>query len=143
MQDLTTEVDSHIAAYRQGTIYEGVRKSDIKVFILASRQPRSMSAMARDLSVSRQAVHDSVKRLIALDVVELIDIPNNGRDKQVAVTERGTQGRLFALAQVEKLEVKCAEILGKEEFELFRKMLLTLLTGLKQNASQPDQATGV
>lgn len=143
LQDLTTILDDHFTTLRKGTRYESLRKSDTKVFILASRQPRSMAAMAKDLAISRQAVHDSVKRLVALEVVEVVALPNNSRDKIVAVTERGLQARLVALSYIEKLEAICADILGKEEFELFRKMLVVLLRGLKQQAVPQDHAIRV
>jgi DNA-binding MarR family transcriptional regulator len=143
LQDLATVLDDHFSNLRQGTRYESIRKSDTKVFILASRDPRSMAALAKDLAISRQAVHDCVKRLIDLEIVELVAHPNNSRDKIVAVTERGLKARMVALGQIQILEAHCAELLGKEEFELFRKMLVTLLHGLKQKPPEAFQATGV
>jgi DNA-binding MarR family transcriptional regulator len=130
--ELTLVLDSHYAELRRGTRYENLRKSDIKVFALASQEPRSMAALARYLEVSRQAVHDSVKRLIALDIVELVVMPNNSRDKVVIVTERGKGAQALTRNNISKLESACSDILGKEEFELLRKMLASLRRGLDQ-----------
>ena len=140
--DLTFVLDRHFAALRKGTRYESLRKSDIKVFVLASRQPNTMAALARDLAVSRQAVHLSVKRLAALDVVELVALPNNARDRVVAITEQGKAAQSYARTNIAKLETICSEILGKEEFELLKKMLGTLMLGLKQIPVAHSQTTG-
>ncbi len=140
--ELTFVLDRHFAALRKGTSYAGLRKSDIKVFVLASRQPSSMAALARDLAVSRQAVHDSVKRLAALDIVALVALPNNARDRVVTITERGKDAQAYARTNIAKLETTCSEILGKEEFELLKKMLGTLMLGLKQIPVAQSQVTG-
>lgn len=143
MQQLSVALESHFAALRKGSHCESLRKSDVKVFFLASRQPRSMATMARDLGVSRQAIHESVKRLVALDIVELEIQSDNGRDKVVAVTELGKDAQILAQTSIAKLESTGAEILGKEEFELFRKMLGLLLHGFKQVPVPQIRATSV
>ena len=102
-----------------------------------------MSAMARDLGISRQAVHDSVKRLVELDVVELIPQPGNSRDKLVAVTDRGLHARQAALDFIESIEQECVAIVGKRKLENFRSTLVELLEGLKENVPTKTQATGV
>ena len=132
LQDLTAHLDHQLTHYRQGTRYENVRKSDVRVFTLASRKSRTMSHMARDLDVSRQAVHSSVKRLIDLKVVELIAQPGNSRDKLVAVTERGFHARQIAVEQIQRLEKELQLVLGAEKLGQFRSLLQELVVGLNQ-----------
>jgi DNA-binding MarR family transcriptional regulator len=131
MQDLVAEMDRRGAIYRKGTRYENVRQSDVRVFIIASREARTVSDIARELEVSRQAVHSSVTRLKVLEVVELLPQPGNDRDKLVAVTEKGWQAQAVANDAIKKIESECAEILGKKGLEQFRQQLLALVTALK------------
>jgi DNA-binding MarR family transcriptional regulator len=131
LQDLAGELDRRTIAHRKGTRYEKVRQSDVRVFIMASRTPRTVSDIARELEVTRQAVHGSVQRLKQLQVLELLAQPGNERDKLVAVTEKGWQAQQVANASIRLLEQECAEILGKKGLEQFRKQLLALVTALK------------
>jgi DNA-binding MarR family transcriptional regulator len=131
LQDLASELDRRAVVHRRGTRYENVRQSDVRVFILASRQSRTVSEIARELEVTRQAVHSSVTRLKALEVVELLPQPGSDRDKLVAVTEKGWQAQAVANTTIQHLEKECAEILGAKGLEQFRKQLLALVTALK------------
>jgi DNA-binding MarR family transcriptional regulator len=134
LQDLTAELDNRTIAHRRGTRYENVRQSDVRVFIIASRQPRTVSSIAREMDVTRQAVHSSVQRLKTLQVVELIAQPGNDRDKLVAVTEKGWQAQQVANESIRHLEAEIAEILGVKGLEQLRKQLLALVTTLKLRA---------
>jgi DNA-binding MarR family transcriptional regulator len=131
LQDLTSELDRHGAVHRRGTRYEGARQSDVRVFVMASRQPRTVSEIARELQVTRQAVHSSITRLKSLDVVELVHQPGNDRDKLVAVTDKGWQAQAVANDVIKQLERECAEILGTKGLEQFRRQLLALVSALK------------
>ena len=131
LRDLTAELDRRTVVHRQGTRYENVRQSDVRVFIIASRQPSTESEIARELEVTRQAVHSSVQRLKELGVVEMLPQPGNGRDKLVAVTEKGWQAQEVANASIRLLEKECADILGSKGLEQFRKQLVALVAALK------------
>jgi DNA-binding MarR family transcriptional regulator len=130
-QDFILQLDTRFGRMRMGTRYGKARLSDLKVFIAASRNPRSIADIARDHAVSRQAIQASVQRLVALDVVELLPHPKNHRDKIVSVTERGWEARQQALKHIDLVEKECAEILGAKGLEQFRAQLLALTVGLK------------
>jgi DNA-binding MarR family transcriptional regulator len=131
LQDLTSELDRRAIAFRKGTRYENARQSDVRVFILASRQARSESELARELEVTRQSVHASVQRLRQMDVVELVSQPGNARDKLVTVTDKGWEAQAMAKKSIALLEADCASILGEKGLEQFRKQLLALVTALQ------------
>ena len=154
LQDFTLQLDHLIMAQRNGTRYENARRSDLKVFIMASRQPHTLSSLARALSISRQAVHSSVKRLAALQVVEVLPLAGSARDKIVTVTEKGWHARQTANEQIVRLEAECASIIGEKGLEQFRMLLQAMVLGLKSkhafdteiadaDAAQAVQATGV
>ena len=133
-QDLMHLLGLRLVDLRKGTRYEQVRRSDVRVFALAARHPRSVSEIARDLAVSRQAVHSSFKRLEALKILEMIPHPTSGRDKLMAVTERGQHASLTAIDQIAILDAECASIIGRKRLEQMRESLVELVAGLKARA---------
>ncbi len=126
LQDVSDGLDAKLAAYRAGTRFKNVRPSDVRVFVLALRQPRSMAELARILLVSRQAVHSSVKRLQQLRIVELKAAPDNAKNKWVVITDRGESARNAAQAQIKKIEAECAEVIGSDGLEKLRELLEAL-----------------
>jgi DNA-binding MarR family transcriptional regulator len=131
VDELLTEIDRRIATHLQGTSYDGMRQSDLKVGYYASRKPSTASELARDLKISRQAVHSSLERLKALDVIDLESHPTSNREKIVVFTEGGRRAQEVALAFLKSFDNECAGILGQKGFEQFRQQLLTLVTALK------------
>jgi DNA-binding MarR family transcriptional regulator len=121
--ELGLGIDNRLQSLREGSRYAGVRNSDVKVFMRAFRGPSTVAEIARHLEVSRQAVHQSVKRLQALKVVELVPQANNNRDKLVTTTERGLHAQKTALDQIATIENEMAALLGEEGLQTFRKHL--------------------
>lgn len=130
LRDLGFLLDDRLRDLRKDTRYAHVRNSDVKVFVRASRYPSTLAEIARSLRVSRQAVHLSVKRLQALGVVELVAQPNNRRDKQVQITERGKQAESIAAAQIATIESEMAAVIGSDGVTLFRTLLTKLIKDL-------------
>ncbi len=131
LQQLSFLIDNRYTELRRGTRYSDVRPSDIRVFVQVARQARSETEIAQAMNVTRQAVQSSVKRLVAMKVVEVVPKPNNGRDKIVQLTERGLVARQTAAEQIRIVEAECAAIIGREELERLRGLLLHLETGYR------------
>ena len=74
--------------------------------VLGVRRP---SDIARRLGVSRQAIHATINQMIALDIVELVDDPTNGRVQIVAPTKIGETMRVDA----QRAMVVMADELGR------------------------------
>lgn len=70
--------------------------------------------MAKHLRVSKQAVQQSLKELVAKGFVTVAPDPDNGRQKIVAVTERGRKMREIALNGIQALETKLASRIGAD-----------------------------
>ncbi len=126
LQVVSDGFDARLSSYRRGTRYESVRPSDVRVFVLALRQPRSIAELARILKVSRQAVHASVHRLRILKVVDLVSGPGNNRDKLVVLTDRGQNARKAAQEQIVGLESEIAAVIGTECLSELRRLLKKL-----------------
>ena len=91
-----------------------------------------------------------------MKMVEVVPLPNNGRNKIVQLTERGKTASLTAAEQIRTVEAECAAIIGDAELERLRGLLLHLATGYREaHAPKPKvkdkgkreqaglQATGV
>ena len=61
--------------------------------VLGVRRP---SDIARNMGVSRQAIHATINQMIELDIVALVDDPTNRRVKLVAPTKTGETMRVDA-----------------------------------------------
>ncbi len=134
LNEITVAVDEKLRKLRGDTRYSQVRNSDVKVFMRAFRSTSTVSEIARSLDVTRQAVHASVQRLMDLKVVELQPLPNNSRDKLVAVTERGRHAQQTALDQIKTIEDQMAKAIGKNELKTLRKHLYMIASAFKQPA---------
>ncbi|MDE2444868.1 MAG: winged helix-turn-helix transcriptional regulator [Alphaproteobacteria bacterium] len=130
---LSLAIDENIQALRKGTIYENARSSDGRVFVTAARNPRSISDIARELQITRQAAQMSVQRLVKLGLVELKNAPGNSRDKQVIVTPRGQLARKTAARQIQHIEDKFAQVIGRDELERLRGNMVRIVDWLREN----------
>ncbi|MFY0595494.1 MAG: winged helix-turn-helix transcriptional regulator [Cognatishimia sp.] len=127
VQDLSELLDRRMEVLREGTVLGSVRPSDAKVFMLASRHSRTTADIARDLGVSKQAVHMSVQRLKEKDVVRMVPAENSNRDKVIEITERGQEIRGLVAKKIAIIEAEIEAKLGKGKTKEFRQSLLKLL----------------
>jgi DNA-binding MarR family transcriptional regulator len=124
---LGVALDERMTHYRKGTVYESVRPSDVRVFMRAIRKKQTISEIARELNISRQAAQSSVQRLQKLQVLDLESLPSNKRDKFVIVTAKGQHARNTAASQIKRFEGELTAVIGAQGLETFRKNLVTIL----------------
>jgi DNA-binding MarR family transcriptional regulator len=129
--DFLTAINERYIAMRKGTRYENVRQFDGRVFVAATREGYTESEIARLFAVSRQAVHASVERLIALKLLERQPIPGNRRDKRIALTERGVHASQTVSRHIADVEAECAAIIGADNFKTFRLQLELISSTMK------------
>ena len=129
-------IDERMSQYRRGTPYENVRPSDVRVFVRASRNSFTISDIARELQITRQAAQSSVQRLIKLQVIALKTLPGNKRDKVVVITPKGELANRSARQQVVNLENEFAEMIGKDKLEDLRISLGIMLERLNNTLKQ-------
>jgi DNA-binding MarR family transcriptional regulator len=79
--------------------------------------------IARRAGVSRQAVHQTVRELQRLGLVELVPDPANRSAKLVMATDRGRQSTQVALATLAALEVELTQRLGERRVQTLREAL--------------------
>jgi DNA-binding MarR family transcriptional regulator len=129
-------IDDRLSQLRRGTPYEKVRPSDVRVFARALRKSQTISEIAREMRITRQAAQSSVQRLMKLQLLELESIPNNKRDKLVRVTPRGVLASKTAGQQIGQIEAEFASFISKDKVEEFRKHLEMMLDGLRDKLRQ-------
>ncbi|CTQ56101.1 MarR family protein [Roseibium album] len=134
--DLNEHLDQRMVQLRKGTDLDAARPADANLFMMISRNPRTISELARDKGVSRQAVHASVSRLVELGAIRLEPVPGNKRDKLPVPTELGQQARARVGGLLRELEAELVGVLGKEDLEIFRSLLLRLLEAPRDTTSR-------
>ena len=139
LYQLAHVLDERLQQYRRGSRYEKVWQSDTRVFVQATRRKMTLSEIARELKITRQAVQASVKRLRKLDVVDLEAIPGNRRDKWVVITPRGRVAQAGVVRQVDVMEDEIAKALGPMDIETFRTALLAVLEGMTKKVSEGEK----
>lgn len=123
-------MDQRFADVRKGTDYEKVRPSDVRLFVMATRKRFTISELAREMAITRQAAHASVNRLIKLRIVALEDSADDHREKFVAITPRGIHARDVAVFQTAKLEQEFAEFSSQQALDHLRESLSLFVTML-------------
>jgi DNA-binding MarR family transcriptional regulator len=81
--------------------------------VLGVRRP---SDIARNMGVSRQAIHATINQMIELGIVELVDDPTNGRVKIVKPTQMGETMRIDAQRSMIVMGEELGRRLGRPQF---------------------------
>lgn len=83
----------------------------------------AMSVLARQLKVSRQAVHQLVTEGVNAGFLELCDNPQDKRVKLVQFTAKGRKMSAVAMQELQDIEQQLMQHLGKEQVETLRNIL--------------------
>ena len=75
------------------------------------------SDIARNLGVSRQAIHSTINQMVALGMVQLDTDPGDRRHMIVSLTETGARMRRDAQRAMDALTAQIAEVLGQDRFD--------------------------
>ena len=75
------------------------------------------SDIARNLGVSRQAIHSTINQMVRLGMVELTPDPGDRRHMIVSLTPTGARMRQDAQQAMDALSDQLAEQLGQDRFD--------------------------
>ncbi|WP_033075469.1 MarR family winged helix-turn-helix transcriptional regulator [Sphingopyxis sp. MWB1] len=75
------------------------------------------SDIARNLGVSRQAIHKTIAQMAALRIVDMAPDPKDRRHMIVSLTETGARMRRDAQRAMDTLTAQLAERLGQDRFD--------------------------
>ncbi len=75
------------------------------------------SDIARNIGVSRQAIHSTINQMVEMGMVRLEPDPDDRRHSVVSLTETGQQMRQDAQMSMDRLGEQIAQRLGPERFD--------------------------
>ncbi len=75
------------------------------------------SDIARNLGVSRQAIHSTINQMVKLGIVKLEVDPSDRRNMIVALTDLGARMREDAQRSMDALTAQIAQRLGQDRFD--------------------------
>lgn len=100
-----------------------ITHSQSMIIMMIGEGIRRPSAIAERLGVSRQAIHQSIKDLIDVDVVELVPDPQDGRAKIARLSKNGAPIHSKAQRILDKLEAELADRIGRRRTASLRDAL--------------------
>lgn len=75
------------------------------------------SDIARNLGVSRQAIHSTINQMVKLGIVQMEVDPADRRHMIVSLTDLGTRMRKDAQRSMDELTAQIAAVLGQDKFD--------------------------
>lgn len=81
------------------------------------------SDIARNLGLSRQAIHNTINQMVKMDIVRVTPDPDDRRHMILSLTETGTRMRHDAQQAMDALISQIAEKLGAEQLSALMQML--------------------
>jgi len=106
--------DDGLQCYLQTKGWPHVTRSQSMVMIHVVLGVTRPSDIARNLGVSRQAIHTTLSQMVALGICELEDDPADGRSKRVVVAPTGQQMRAAAQEAMRVMYTALEERIGKQ-----------------------------
>ena len=103
--------------------YRFVTPAMHRLFAHMSSKPVSISKLARELAVSRQAVHQTVDAARRRGIVELVEDPLDARARNVRFTDKGMKMVRSASRVVRSIEVDLEERVGRRDLAALRRIL--------------------
>ena len=105
--------DDGLQAYLQKKGWGHVTRPQSMVMINILSGIVRPSDIARNLGISRQAIHATINQMVEMGMLEMRDDPEDGRSKVVALSAMGTAMRMDANAAVEALTAELSRRIGK------------------------------
>jgi len=109
--------DDGLQAYLQAKGWPHVTRPQSMVMVHVVRGVTRPSDIARNLGVSRQAIHATINQMVALGMLELEDDPGDGRSKRVVIATEGLRMRAMAQEAMKVLSAALEERIGKDAVE--------------------------
>jgi len=103
--------------------YGGVTPAMSRLYGHIRREPVGLSELARQLGVSRQAIHKMVGEAVQMGFLELVDSEEDKRIKLVRFSEKGLRMAESARQEMESIEQRVAEKIGQKDLEELRRIL--------------------
>jgi DNA-binding MarR family transcriptional regulator len=109
--------DEGLQNYLRAKGWSEVTHAQSMIMVNVITGTRKPSDIARVLGISRQAVHATIEQMIAMDLVELVDDPDDGRAKILKLSAGGERRRKDARRAVMLLTRELSARIGKQNVQ--------------------------
>lgn len=103
--------------------WPGVTHAQSMLIITVGEGITRPSAIAKQLGISRQAVHQSLNEMVKMGILELVPDPEDGRAKRVRISDTASPMVQDARKVNASLEKELAKRLGADSVKELRKTL--------------------
>ena len=103
--------------------YGDVTPAMSRMFARLPGRPMGLSDLARDMAISRQAVHQLALEGARQGLVEFVPSEADGRVKLLRFTQKGWAMVDDATRKLDRIEARLAEQIGAENVEALRRLL--------------------
>ncbi len=107
----------------QDSPYASASNAEMRLFAALRGKSRSISELSRYLSISRQAVHQTVHKLIERGIVRLESAESDKREKLVVITDKGREAQKITAEHFRIIENRMARNIGRNNVEVLRRLL--------------------
>ena len=97
--------------------------AEIRLFNALRGEEKSISEVAKIMNISRQAVHQTVHKLVNLGFLELISQDGNKKNKIIKITALGQEIRKQGSEHLMEIERKLSWNLGERNLEFIKTIL--------------------
>lgn len=126
MMDVLGRWNVEMDKRQASTAFAAIRPADQRLFGQLRGRPTPMVDLHKRLGITRQAAHNSILRLVGHGVVDIVQSPENRKNKTVVITEKGQQLRKLAAQSIREIEKDCIKRIGKDRLEMLREILESL-----------------
>ena len=123
LRDSLSWIEQEQLKLLQDSPFASASNAEMRLFAALRGNSRSISELSRYLAVSRQAVHQTVHKLIERGIVRLEPAQSNKREKHVVITEKGREVQRITARHFRIIENKMARNIGRKNVELLRELL--------------------
>jgi DNA-binding MarR family transcriptional regulator len=124
---LNQHFGDHVDAALREAGFDGIRPRHANVFPFVPPEGIQVAELARLARVRKQTMAQTVEQLERLGYVERRPDPADRRARLVALTPRGEAVRPVGVAAGRQVEQQWAELIGEDELEELRALLIRLL----------------
>jgi len=118
-----------------------VKMTHNSVFATLHTGPGRAADMAARAGITRQSMGEVIRDMVALDLLEMLPDPNDGRAKVVSYSEHGLVVAGDGFSYLADLEDLFAEEFGEHEYAVVRDVLARLTDVLERYAAAETQAS--
>jgi DNA-binding MarR family transcriptional regulator len=110
---------------RSGGVERGLRGTHVTLLSQLPDEGTTAAELARRLGVRPPTVHQWVRELDELGILEVVDVPGSRRERRVQLTARGRDDRAVAFRALQRVEDLLERRIGAGSVSQLRAALLT------------------